>query len=114
MKIANRDARHYVQRLRPFQGNNLFATFRTQNNADGTNGPDMWYVVYSYGTHWPLFVYANGVWYENAARHNTTTSKHRTQSHPLGSTTLLSVDQIMTLADGGFQALVKQRLGVAA
>jgi hypothetical protein len=110
MKIANKDARQYVQSLQPFQGNNLFAGFKTQNNADGTNGPDMWYVVYSYGNHWPLFVHANGVWYENADKYGPTTSKHRTQSHPLCSTTLLSVDQIKTLADRGFQALAKQRV----
>lgn len=103
MKIANRDARPYVQSLQPFQGNNLF----------GVRG-DSGYVVYSYGYHWPLFVHAYGVWYENADKYGPTTSKHRTQSHPLRSTTPLSVDQIRTLADGGFQALAKKRLGVAA
>lgn len=110
MKIANRDARPYVQSLKPFQGNNLFAVIR-QPDPDS---PESWYVVYSYGYHWPLFVHTHGVWYENADKYGPTTSKHRTQSHPLRSTTLLSVDQIQTLADGGFQALAKERLGVAA
>jgi hypothetical protein len=110
VKIANRDARPYVQRLQPFQGNNLSAVIR-QPDPDS---PESWYVVYSYGTHWPLFVHTHGVWYENAAMHGTTTSKHRTQCHPLCSTTLLPVGQIQTLANGGFTALAKQRLGVAA
>lgn len=106
MKIANRDARKYVQSLWEFEGSNLFAVIR-QPSPDS---PASWYVVYSYGYHWPLFVRYNGVWYENTDKYSRTTSRHHSQCHPLGSTTLLSLDQIKTLADGGFQALAKQRV----
>jgi hypothetical protein len=46
------------------------------------------YVVYSYGAHWPLFVYDTtlATWYENEDRASRTTSKHRTQTHPLVNT----------------------------
>ena len=116
MKIANRDARKFVQREHPFEGSNLFAEFKTQNNDDETNGPDMWYVVYSYNTTWPLFIKAEGIWFENEDRFSVTTSKHRTQSHPHCPTVLLSVEWMRLLAKGGYQALVKARVieGVAA
>ena len=116
MKVANKECRALVQREHPFQGNNLFAQFCTQNNTDGTNGPDMWYVVYSYGAHWPLFVKANGVWFENEERHSVTTSKHRTQSHPHTSTVLLSAEWMKRLARGGYSAIAKERIltGVSA
>ena len=104
MKIANRDARKYVQSCTEFQGSNLFAVMRTDNTGGWR------YVVYSYGYHWPLFVYTNGVWYENENKYSPTTSKHRSQCHPLGSTTLLPYDQIKTLANYGYTALAKQRV----
>lgn len=110
MKIANRDAREFVRKLHPFQGNNLFAQFHTQNNKDGTNGPDMWYAVYSYGFHWPLFVHTDGIWFENEDRHGVTTSKHRSQTHPYGSTVLLSSEWMQRLARGGYAAIAKERI----
>jgi hypothetical protein len=115
MKIANRDARKFVQKQHPFQGNNIFAQFHTVNNEDGTNGPGMWYAVYSYGAHWPLFVYANDTWFENEEHASVTTSKHRTQTHPHQPTVLLSAEWMKLLVEGGYKAIAKERiLGVAA
>jgi hypothetical protein len=48
-KITNRDARQYVQRCIQFEGSNLFATAHLDKNL---------YAVYSYGTHWPLFIWS--------------------------------------------------------
>ena len=44
--------------------------------AEAKNG---FYVVYSYGYHWPLwaFNYKSGVWYENSTRSSRTTNRHR-------------------------------------
>lgn len=111
MKIANRDARNFVRQRLPFQGSNLFAQVHTRNSE-----PDTWYVVYSYGVHWPLFICANGVWFENEDRFSVTTSKHRSQTHPHCPTMLLSTEWMKKLAQGGYQALVKARIveGVAA
>jgi hypothetical protein len=82
MKIANRDAWKFVQKQHPFEGSNLFAQVHTTDHPNGENGPDMWYVVYSFGDHWPLFVRANAIWFENEDRYSRTTTKHRTQTHP--------------------------------
>ena len=75
--IANRDARGYVERRSSFKGSNLFAERRN----DGTL-----YVVYSFGTHHPLFVFDEnaGQWYENMTYASRTTSKHRSQCRPNG------------------------------
>jgi hypothetical protein len=99
MKIANRDARKYVQRLDPFQGSNIYAQMHQPNPGS----PASWYVIYSYGAHWPLFVYADGVWYENEDRYSPTTSKHRGQVHPHQPTTLLPCEKLLQLVhrDGG-------------
>jgi hypothetical protein len=76
-RVANRDARWYVTHLRPFTGSNIDAVWR-KNNLTG----DRMYVVTSYGAHFPLFIWENGVWYENVDKYSVTTSKHRSQTHP--------------------------------
>ena len=86
MKIANREARDYVRSRKEFRGSNLFAEWVTVSYTDEH---DQWqerdvYVVYSYGKHWPLFVFDDlaGVWFENMDSYSVTTSKHRSQAHP--------------------------------
>ena len=108
MKIANRDARKFVQTLHPFEGHNLHAQFHTQRNEDGTHTGD-WYAVYSYKS-WPLFVYAEDTWFENEDRYGTTTSKHRTQTHPHCPTVLLSARWMERLAKGGYNAIAQERI----
>lgn len=110
MKIANRDARGYVKKQHPFQGNNIFAQFHTVNNEDGTNGPGTWYAVYSFGDHWPLFIHADGIWFENEDKFSRTTAKHRTQTHPHCSTVLLSGWWMKRLVKGGYAAIAKERI----
>lgn len=74
MKIANREAHHYSSLTVEFQGHNLIGTWIN---------PD-WYVVYSYGNHWPVWAFdrVKDIWYENVSKYSVTTSKHKTQSNP--------------------------------
>lgn len=76
-------ARAKVQAREVFKTSNgqLFARWET---------PDL-YVVYSYGSHWPLFVWNGSEWFENEDRHSVTTSKHRGYTHPHTATQLRSV-----------------------
>lgn len=83
MKTANWKARSLVQNLEEFNGNNTFGEHIGHA-----------YAVFSYGYHWPLFVFIAGKWYENAGRYSVTTSKHRSQLHPLAETELRSVDDL--------------------
>jgi hypothetical protein len=117
VKIANRDARQHVQRLHPFEGNNLYGHYFCVNPSSVLMG-DSGYVVHSYGPHWPLFIamtlepYGPTVWFENKERHSVTTSKHRSQSHPLPpqGTTLLSKDQMVLLYRKGYKAIARDRV----
>lgn len=88
MKTANWSARPLVQSLKPFKGNNTFGEIIGKA-----------YAVFSYGHHWPLFVNVNGQWYENADRYSVTTSKHRSQLHPLTNTTKIGVNDIKNLIE---------------
>ena len=118
MKIANGDAREFVQQRVPFQGSNIFAQFHTQYNEDGTDGPDTWYVVYSYGKHFPMYIWANGIWFANEDKYSRTTTRHQLQARPVSDGTKmhwLSTKWMQRLAQGGYRELVKARIveGVA-
>lgn len=76
MKTSNSACSAFVSERVPFTANNIFG----QNWAQGI------YVVFSYGTHWPLFVYDSkrNKWYSNSSKYGVTTSKHYGQAHPRG------------------------------
>tara|TARA_R100001460_G_scaffold15561_1_gene34250 strand:+ start:230 stop:574 length:345 start_codon:yes stop_codon:yes gene_type:complete len=94
MRIANKNAREYVQRNEPFQGSNMFGLFEnhcefepTEDSANWTQELIEWkqgrpYVVYSYGTHFPMFIYLGNSWYENSDKYSTSTSRQQSQAHP--------------------------------
>lgn len=86
MKISNSKARSLVQSRLSFQGNNTSGEW-----IEGV------YAVFSYGHHWPLFAWIDGTWYENQERYGTTTSKHRSQLHPLEDTEKVSKDELLKL-----------------
>lgn len=71
MKIPNYKAKEYVQNRQPFTGSNTFG----ECVGDA-------YVVYSYGHHWPMFIYVGNKWYENKDSRSVSTSKHQTQLRP--------------------------------
>ena len=98
-RTTNVMARKFVQQKERFDGNNLYAMWRDTH----TDYPR--YCVFSYGGHWPLFVWENGAWYENIDKYSPTTSKHKTQTHPHEDTMPMSVDSMRVLVDYGVAGL---------
>ena len=75
-KIANKDAKQLVVRFIDFKGSNTFGLWENQ----------FCYVVYSYGKHFPMYVY-DGIsrrWFGNYDKYSQTTSKHMSQCRPTG------------------------------
>lgn len=73
-RIANKDARKYVEELKEFQGSNLFSQW---------TDPDI-YVVYSYGRHYPMYIYDAKYkkWIGNKDKYSRSTTKHHSQVRP--------------------------------
>ena len=71
IRCANNQARTYVNSRTPFTGSNLFSEEYPQG-----------YVVFSYGRHHPLFIFRDGLWYENSDKYSSSTSRHRVQARP--------------------------------
>lgn len=74
MRVANKNASQYVDELKTFQGSNTFAEEHT----------DKLYVVYSYGYHFPMYIYDKqaGMWVGNEESYSVSTSKHQNQCRP--------------------------------
>jgi hypothetical protein len=74
-RIANSQARRFVTDRVPFRGNNTYG----RQLFDGS------YAAFSYGEHWPLYLWwrDNNTWYSNAGNYSRTTSKHAGQLRPL-------------------------------
>lgn len=80
--VSGKNCRSFIQELKLF-------------HSSGTNhrhpkGSTLWseqlnhnlYVVYSYGTHWPLLANWKGVWFSNEDKSTRTTNRHRTYTSP--------------------------------
>ena len=102
-RVANSNARAYVQQRKPFRGNNTSGVY--------INGR---YVVYSYGAHWPMFVHDNDRWFANSDRYSCTTSKHRSQLHPLTDCTPLPLQGMCDLVNYGFLGILTRHLDPAS
>jgi hypothetical protein len=95
IKTSGQKARQYVQSKTPFTNHNgqLYGQWVRDT-----------YIVYSYGEHWPLFIWDGAQWYENEDKYSPTTSKHRSQTHPLTYTEQRSLMWMRTVARTGLVA----------
>ena len=74
MRVANKNARQYVNELKVFEGSNTFATNDNENL----------YVVYSYGYHFPMYIYDRqaGIWVGSKDKYSSSTTRHQSQCAP--------------------------------
>lgn len=80
IRTTNRGARDYVRNGVPFTNSN--------GQLYGKWVSPQLYVVYSYGPHWPLFIYCTDTrrWYANEDKASRTTNGHYGYAHPLPAT----------------------------
>jgi hypothetical protein len=73
IRTSNSKCRAYVEQQVIFKSNNIFSENRLG-----------YYVVYSYGHHFPMFIYdkKTGQWYENSDKYSVSTSKQQGQARP--------------------------------
>ena len=102
-RIANKIARAFVQKAEPFQGSNLFGEY--DDSDEGSNTP---YVVYSYGYHFPMFIYLGNSWYENSDKYSVSTSKQQSQARPTMDTIKLNTDDMKKLLWNNTKELINQ------
>ena len=86
MRVSNNKARDYVEKLEVFQGSNTFAEWRSHGSGDdsGLHEHKKIYVVYSYGSHFPMYIYdgQEGKWIGNKDKYSSSTTRHQSLLRP--------------------------------
>jgi len=110
MKIANKNCREYVQRREPFQGSNLWGTWIKSTLVESS---DEQYVVFSYGHHFPIYIYANNHWFANKDKFSQSTSRHQSQARPVWEGSAmhwLDTRAMIFLGTVGYTELARRRV----
>jgi hypothetical protein len=96
-KIANRQMRDAVNKRQSFTNNN-FTAFSTNSNT--------LYVVWSYGRHYPMYVYDKDTssWFGNDDKSTRTTNRHKIQTRPDGDIKWCTRDFLHSIIDCGSYA----------
>lgn len=91
IRSSNKNIRKHIDDKEVVRGNNIFAEYTPRNSN--------LYVVYSYGYHFPMYVYDTQVnkWFANSDRYSVSTSKQQSQARPSQPIELdLTTDEMMT------------------
>jgi hypothetical protein len=110
MKIANSKCRPLVEAREPFQGSNLWGGWHDSTLVESN---DRQYVVYSWGHHFPIYIYdeVTQQWFGNADRFSQSTTRHQWLARPLDvEIHWLHTHPMSVLAVCGYTELVKRRL----
>jgi hypothetical protein len=110
--VPNNRCREYVQRREPFQGSNLWGTWHTSTIVESKG---KFYVVYSYGHHFPIYIYdeATEQWFANKDKFSQSTSKHQSQARPVWEGTelqWLNTGCMVMLSTLGYNEFAKRRV----
>ena len=96
-----REARGMVQKKRPFRGNNVEGEWDAGNTL---------YVVYSYRSTFPIYVYdtVSQRWFYNKDKYSRTTSRHQSACKPFADDPIyLPVGEMLELIYSGFMGLME-------
>jgi len=108
-RTSNKGCGALVAKREPFQGSNLFAKNTVED--DGLTV----YTVYSYGHHFPMYVYDKEVdqWFGNKDKYSQSTTRQQSQAYPRGVTAIhyLSTEDLRTLSYMGYKKFIQQRIG---
>lgn len=100
--LTNRQCAAYAKGLKPFKNGNktLYGEWADANT----------YVVYSYGSHFPIYAWVRQTnrWYANEDKYSVTTARHKSVIGIVGSP--VSTSFIKSLAIQGFAAVAAARV----
>lgn len=100
-----REAGAMVRHKVPFKGSNIEA-------KTYVDGGDTWYVVYSYGTHFPMYIfdYNTEQWFGNNDKYSPSTSRHQSACRPPNVHHWHHTGTMQKFAVFGFRATTQARL----
>lgn len=110
-RLTNHEARQYVLDKKPFKTNNetMFGLFR-KGSTENTYPPT--YTVYSYGEHFPMYVYDYEAcqWIGNKDKYSRTTTNHQRIVRPNTIAQWVDTDTLKRIAVYGLVGVVAHRM----
>ena len=105
MKYANKDMRKAVEYMTEFQNNNG-TVYAIRYEKAGI------YAVFSYGDHWPMWVYDWNAsqWYENTSKYSVTTSRHVSHTRPYDLTKSAQANGFISMTCNEINALIDNKI----
>jgi hypothetical protein len=91
-KITNVNASGYTVAKMPFKGSNLEGYWDTDPNGEE------YYVILSYGWY-PIFLFKNGIWFENVNRYSSATGRQMRNANPIKNNWELKQEVYMLTTD---------------
>jgi hypothetical protein len=110
MMVANSKCRPLVEAREEFQGSNLWGVW---HDSTLTESIDRQYVVYSYGHHFPIYIYTDryNQWFGNTEKYSQSTMRHQAVARPRDvEIHMLSQASMVALAKVGYTEIVRRRL----
>lgn len=110
-RLTNRQMGSAVSRREPFTNSKGSAFGRWEGVPDTVEHR---YVAYSYGKHFPMYVWTCGQWFGNADKYSQSTGRHMSTARPSGQITYVDTGQMRHLADGGLVGVIRDKFRQAA
>ena len=88
-RTANRRCKEFVEQKKPFKGSNMYGGWEFPRNEDASP----MYVVYSWGTHFPMYLYepTENEWFKNTDGTSHSSCQHRWDAR-LANTNYIPID----------------------
>ena len=109
--VNNSDMRQYVQKCELFVNNNQTVMSEVKETKE-----DKWYTVYSYGTHFPMYIcdMNTGEWFGTWEKHSRTTTQHQNKTHPHRDVKYLALHLMKKLDKFGPTGFIMKEIADAA
>lgn len=100
-----------ARKKEPFEFNNVFGTFRNERIDEPIKRPPT-YTVYSYGLHYPMYVYDYEAcqWYGNKDKSTPTTNRHMKRFEPYSVAQWVDTETLSRIAIHGIVNTSAQRM----
>lgn len=96
-RISNSKMHEYTTDYKAFRNNNDTVYAKYEHHVGQDN--DL-YVVYSYGVHFPMYIYDTSIeqWFGNGDKYSPTTGRHKSLAKPdVGNMTMLPTEEMSRL-----------------
>lgn len=112
--LTNHQCIPYAAKQQEFsnKSGSIFGRDNIWYDAGNPDGQKVTFTVYSYGSHFPMYVYDYETcrWYGNSSKYSRTTSKHQTLMRPAIVEQWFNTGELLHISQRGIAKTIERRL----